>query len=146
MNAQKELKKEYRERQEKYVYYVIALCVTAIGFSVYNTMGRSIKYSQLPLAFAVCSWAISILCGLRFIGNQIGALRINTIFLDIADGRDKDVGSDPQEIAYALKIMEEKIDKFSGETSKLLSRQLFLFYAGMVLFIVWHVLEMYLKK
>lgn len=146
MDAQKEIKKEYRERQEKYVYYVIALCVTAIGFSVFNTMGKPLRWSQIPLATSVCCWAISIVCGLKFLGYQIGALRINSIYFDIADGRDKDIGSSPQSISYASKLVEGKLDKLSNKTSKLMNMQLSLFYLGMLLFITWHIFEMYLTK
>jgi hypothetical protein len=63
--------------------------------------------------------------GLKFLGNQIGALRMNSIYWDTAEGRDKDFGTDSPDIAYALKIIEDKMDKFSSKTSKLLSMQLF---------------------
>ena len=60
------IQKEFREKQEKYVYYLIALSVSAIGFSVYKTENQSLAYSQIPLALAVLSWSISIFCGLKF--------------------------------------------------------------------------------
>ena len=55
-SEQKELLNIFRQQQEKYVYYLIALCVTSIGFSVYKTSGVPIKGIQIPLAVAVLSW------------------------------------------------------------------------------------------
>jgi hypothetical protein len=46
MEQQIELFRAFRQQQEKYVYYIIALCVTAIGFSVYKTNGLALKYTQ----------------------------------------------------------------------------------------------------
>ena len=146
MNDQKDIKREYRERQEKYIYYVIALCVTAIGFAIFNTMSKPLRYSQIPLAMAVCCWAISIFCGLTFLGHQIGALRINSIYFDVAYGQDKDIGSSLSNIAVASKRIEALLGKLSRKTARLWNLQLFLFYAGMLLFITWRVVEMHLTK
>jgi hypothetical protein len=78
MQEQLQLHKEFREKQEKYTYYIIALCVTAIGFSVLQTTGQPLKVMQLPLAVAVISWGISIYCGLQFIGTS------QLLFIEIA--------------------------------------------------------------
>ena len=69
MQEQLQLHKELREKQEKYAYYIIALCVTAIGFSVIRTTGQPLKLIQIPVALAVLCWAVSIYCGLNFILN-----------------------------------------------------------------------------
>lgn len=68
MKEQLELHKEFREKQEKYAYYFVALCVASIGFSITQTTGQSLKWIQLPLGISVLSWGISIFCGLRYIG------------------------------------------------------------------------------
>ena len=38
-NAQLEIQKQFRQEQEKFVYYIIALSVSAIGFTVFKTTG-----------------------------------------------------------------------------------------------------------
>lgn len=67
MDLQKELLKVHTQQQERLVYYIIALCVTSIGFSIYQTTGHSLKWIQIPLALALLSWGLSIYCGLRFL-------------------------------------------------------------------------------
>ena len=39
------IQQEFRDKQEKYVYYLIALSVSAIGFSVYKTEKLSLTFS-----------------------------------------------------------------------------------------------------
>ena len=56
MEEQKEIQKQFRQQQEKYVYYVIALCVAVIAFSIHKTTGKSLAWSQIPLAIAVLFW------------------------------------------------------------------------------------------
>ena len=34
---QRQIQRQYRTQQEKYVYYLIAISVSAIGFSIYKT-------------------------------------------------------------------------------------------------------------
>jgi len=50
MDQQNDLQKQFRDKQEKYVYYLIALCVASIGFSITKTSGESLKWIQIPLA------------------------------------------------------------------------------------------------
>ena len=43
---QKELSKHFREQQVKYIYYIIALCVAAIGFTVHETLGLPVNNEE----------------------------------------------------------------------------------------------------
>ena len=81
------IQQEFREKQEKYVYYLIAISVSAIGFSVYKTENQSLTYSQIPLALAVLSWSISIFCGLKFLKYVISCLYANNGYYEIIKGR-----------------------------------------------------------
>ena len=38
-----DLLRQYRQQQEKYIYYIVALSVASIGFSVYTTLHEPIK-------------------------------------------------------------------------------------------------------
>lgn len=94
MEEQREILKQFRQQQEKYVYYIVALCVTSIGFSVIKTSGQTIKWSQIPLAIAVISWSISVYCGLTFLRYVISTLYANKVYLDILQGLHPDFQSD----------------------------------------------------
>lgn len=138
-----EIQKQFRQQQEKYVYYVIALCVTAIGFSVYKTSGVALKLIQIPLALAVVAWGLSIFCGLRFLQYVISSLYANHIYFDIMEGRHPKAGTHPELIKAAATGITEAIEINSNRANRLAKWQNKFFYIGIISFIAWHVIEMY---
>lgn len=143
MQEQNEIQKQFRQQQEKYVYYLIALSVTAIGFSVYKTTGQELKWIQLPLAFSVASWGLSVLCGLKFLKYVISTLYANNAYFDILQGKHPKVGNHPQKIEAATSGIKQAMQTNSNRASSYSKWQGRLFYVGIILFIVWHVFEMY---
>ena len=79
MSEQLEIQNQFRNQQEKYTYYLIGLCVAAIGYSVNMTIGQELHYSQIPLGIALLCWGISCYCGLEVVGIGINGLRLNNI-------------------------------------------------------------------
>lgn len=143
MEQQIELHRLFRQQQEKYVYYIIALCVTAIGFSVYKTTGQELKWTQLPLAISVGCWGLSIFCGLRFLKYILSSIYVNTGYLNILQGIEPGVGTHPEKMKIAASIVKQTMESISEISNNLSKWQERLFYSGIILFIVWHVLEMY---
>jgi hypothetical protein len=139
---QKEIQRQFRQQQEKYVYYVLALSVSAIAFAIYKTSGLPLKWSQVPLALSVISWGISIFCGLRFIKYVISTLYANNTYFDILAGRHPDLGNDPEKISAGVKGITQAMESNGEKAQKYFSWQGRLFYFGIILFIIWHVLEM----
>ena len=80
------IQQEFREKQEKYVYYLIAISVSAIGFSVYKTENQELRITLIPLAFAVICWSISIFLGLKFLKYVISVLYANNDYFAIIKG------------------------------------------------------------
>ena len=141
---QREIQRQYRTQQEKYVYYIVALSVSAIGFSLYKTSGQPLKWSQISLGLAIISWGLSIFCGLTFIKEIIGTLSVNNAYLDIQAGRHPDIGDNPIKVAAGVDSIKRIIEKKSKGAGKFYRWQGRLFYLGILLFIVWHVSEMYI--
>lgn len=129
MEELKELRNQFREQQEKYVYYIIALAVTAIGFSVYKTTGQPLKLIQIPLGLSVLFWGISVFCGLKFIAYNISMLYTNYEYLQMIKWQQDELKP----------IMESNI-KSAGNFFNWQGR---LFYLASILFLIWHFLEMY---
>ena len=142
MQEQIELFKVHRQQQEKLVYYIVALCVTSIGFSIYQTTGHSLKWIQVPLALAVLSWGLSIYCGLRFLKYALSILYANNALFNICQGIEPGVGNHPHQIKAASSGVEEAIKQSAETSNKLFKWQERLFYSGIVLFLFWHLLEM----
>jgi len=140
MEGQFELYRSHHQLQEKYVFYIIALCVSAIGFSVYCTMGKPLQYSQIVLLIAVLSWGFSIYCGLNYIKNLLYATKGN--FDRITSLNNIRQGYEPNPIYF---LMLDINDKDVAENLTIYGKcQEYLFYTGIVAFIVWHILQMYL--
>jgi hypothetical protein len=127
----REVRSQFWQQQEKYVYYIIAISVSAIGFAIYKTSGQPLKLSQIPLGLAIISWGLSAFCGLRFLKYVISNLYANSAYLNEKNA-DKAKG-----IRKAMDLNSETASKYSNWQERL-------FYSGIILFIVWHIFEMYL--
>jgi hypothetical protein len=141
---QKEIQRQFRQQQEKYVYYIVALAVSSIGFAIYKTSGQTLKWSQIPLAIAVLCWGVSIFCGLMFIKYVISNLYTNNEYFEILEGRNAKVGNHPEMIKVGVGAIKEAMEYNSTRSGKYFNWQGRLFYVGIVSFIAWHILEMYL--
>jgi hypothetical protein len=139
MSVQLDLIKQFRDHQQRYSYYLIALCVASIAFSVNKTLGVPLNKSQIPLAFAIMAWAISIFSGFRFITLITASLYTN---VELADEHDK--LRSQTEKTYFEKLTREKMQPVSEMGANLYNRQTKTFYLGMILFLAWHIYEMYL--
>ncbi|ESU20212.1 hypothetical protein FEDK69T_30270 [Flavobacterium enshiense DK69] len=140
-----EIQKEFRERQEKYVYYLIALSVSAIGFSIFKTDNQTLNIYQIPLAIAVICWSVSIFCGLKFLKYVISSLYNNNSYFEIINGKDPKVGNNLEKIEISIEAFKEAWKINANSMKRYFTWQGYLFYTGIILFIVWHIIEMYFR-
>lgn len=145
MSVQLELQKQFRQGQEKYVYYVLGLTVASIGFSVHQTSESLLSFSQIPLAIAILCWVFSIYF-VRFVKIILAVLYKNNEMLNIEEGRNAIVGDDPVKIKYGMEIMVQIMEKDGDKSSRLFKFQTRLFFVGVIFFIIWRILEMYLAS
>lgn len=143
MEEQREIQRQFRQQQEKFVYYLIALSVTAIGFSVYKTTGLQLKWTQMPLGLAILCWGISVFCGLNFLKYVISSLYANNTYFDLIRGKYSKIGTHPQKIEAATSGVKQAMETNSNRASSYLKWQERLFYSGIFLFLIWHITEMY---
>lgn len=143
MEEQREIRNQFRQQQEKFVYYLIALSVSAIGFSVYKTTGQQLKWTQLPLGISVLCWGLSVFCGLRFLKYVISTLYANNDYFVIIQGKNPEIGNHQQKIEAATSGIKEAMNSNSTKANSYFKWQERLFYLGIILFLVWHIIEMY---
>jgi hypothetical protein len=139
MAFREDLIRQFRDQQQKYTYYLVALCVASIAFSVNKTTGLPLSASQIPLGLALLSWSASIFCGLTFITRITSSLYTN---VQLANEHDKLQSA--AEKRYFETLVETKMKPLSDKTTKLYAWQTKTFYMGIVFFVAWHVYEMYL--
>ncbi len=145
MDRQVEIQNEFRQQQIRLKYYIIALCVTSIGFSIYNTIGAKLQLTQIPLAIAVFSWGISIFLGFRFLNYSLSILYANNALFDVFNGLHPKVGNNPQNMQAASAGINEAINENGERANKLSIWQERLFYFGIIMYLTWHIIEMYCR-
>lgn len=142
MEGQLEVQRQFRQQQEKYIYYTIGLSVTSIGFSVYNTTGKALSFSQIPLGISVLCWLLSIYLGLRFISYVLSTLYANNAYFEILKGEHPDVGNNPRLITTAVSAIKGVMEVNANKANALSKWHIRLLYAGIISFIVWRIIEM----
>ena len=137
------LVQEFRQHQSKYVYYIIALCVTGIGFAIQKTNGQPLRYTQISLGLSVMTFSISIYCGIRFMHYVMNALYINAELIDVSEGRHHLTEMHPEKIKIGEEVLTGIINNSSTVTERAFKLQYRLFYLGIMFFVIWQVWEMY---
>lgn len=142
MDLREEYIKEFRQGQEKYIYYLLAIPIAAIGFSVNITMDRKLVVIDSILALAILFWLISVLYGLLTIKKLVSSIAANIDIIDIRSGIHPLIGTHTQKIQVGVEAMMEVFDRMSNESGNYMKIQRITLYIGAVLFIVWRVLDM----
>ncbi len=145
MSSRLELYKQFGQKQENYTYYIIAMAIAALGFSVHQTNGKAFEKNQILLGLAMLSWSVSVYLGLLFLRLLISTIYANIGLLDMTEGRSDIAGTNPQKIAIGREAIMKIIKSNSTKTMNLHKWQNNLFYLGMCLYIIWHLYGMYLN-
>ena len=87
MDVKFEIYRSLSQLQEKFVFYLIALNVAAIGFAVFLTLDKPLVITQIPLGLAVISWGLSIWCGTNYLKKLIDSKSINFEMLKLEGNR-----------------------------------------------------------
>jgi hypothetical protein len=141
----KELYTQHRTLQDQQTYFLLAAAGAAIAFSVQKTLDAKFAWSLIPLAAAVVSWGLSFFFGCRNVNATQQTMLVNVQLLQLQQGIHTRQPSDPREVAGAIEVTREELNK-SASTAGFFNRWQFrCLVLGGVLFIGWHVYEMYLR-
>ncbi len=143
--AQREVFRVLRESQSKYTYFLLAAAGAAIGFTLTQTQDESLAWSQWPLGIAVFLWGSSFFCGCRHLAYVNSTLYANAALLKIESGQHPQVGNHPQYMEAASEGVRQAIEQNSESANQLGHWQFRFLIAGAVLYVIWHVFEMYLR-
>lgn len=143
--AGQEVYRQFRTVQDKYTYFLLAAAGAAIAFSLNQTHSLPLSWQQAPLALAVISWAASFYFGCQHARYIASSLYSNLEWLRIAKGEHPDVGSHPQAIEAACAGIQEALTFNSERAERYSNWQFRLLVVGALLYITWHVVEMWLR-
>lgn len=144
--AELDIHRALRESQNKHTYFLLAVVGAAIALVVNQTQSASLSWSQLPLAAAVIAWALSFFFGCRNRAYVSSGLYTNAALLEVNAGRHKLTGTHPEAIKIARDTLHEILEGQSSNANKFANLQFRFLVGGAVLYVVWHVLEMYLRN
>lgn len=121
-----ELRKQHREMQAKFVYFILAINAAAIGYTVTISKGNDIHWTYLFLTVAIILWGLSFLFGTIFLMLMIAHQGTNQALLEHI--------TDSQKEKY-----EKNIKQYNILAPKFLQLMLYATLGGFILFVIWHV-------
>lgn len=140
-----EIYRALRESQSRYTYFLLAGAAAAVGFSLTQTASSSLSWCQLPLAAALLFWGLSFYLGCKNIGYVNSTLYANSQMLRIESGLHPNVGNHPQMMQAASEGVREAIKTNSNMANNLGHWQFRTLVIGSIAYIVWHIIEMWLR-
>lgn len=144
-SVERELFRIHREVQNRYTYFLLTAAAAALGFSLTQTQGLPLLKSQMLLLFAALSWGLSFFCGCKQLRHVTGGLYDNGQLLKVESGRHPLSKNDPQLKQMGSNFFREKFEKTSDLVARYSIWQFRLFILGSVLYMCWHVWEMWLR-
>jgi len=135
------LHQQHRDGQSKYVYFLLAVAASAIGFSIQKTTGSGFLLQQIPLGFAVLFWSLSFFFGCRHLKSTQVALAANLNYLKVhAAPESYETENKFQE---ALDFHIKEMESSGGKARDTEKYQFTYLVAGFLSFLVWHLLIMH---
>jgi hypothetical protein len=136
-----ELVKSFRQSQEKYVYYIVALNITAVGFVAHETYDEKLRVSLWILLPSIGLWLYSVYNGLEFLKLNLSTLFANHKYLDLEQLPEPN-GASKQEIKEALSEIKGGMEDNSETAKKYFERMNCSLIWGIVLFVIWRLVDM----
>ncbi|WP_429191223.1 hypothetical protein [Aeromonas veronii] len=140
-----ELYRQVRTSQDKYVYFLLAAVGAAIGFAMNQTQGMSLALSQIPLGISVLTWGLSFFFGCFHLKYVNATLFTNFEMFKIKNGNHPAVGSHPQLIEAAYQGASAAMEMNNGRANRYGQLQFILFIVGVIFYMSWHIIEMWLR-
>ncbi|WP_022958089.1 hypothetical protein [Spongiibacter tropicus] len=142
---EKEVYRALRESQGKYTYFLLAAAGTAVGFSLTQTASSALSLCQLPLAAALLFWGLSFYLSCKNLAYVNSTLFANYELLRVENGRYPELSGHPQMVQAASEGIRGAIKNNSDTANQLGHWQFRMLITGSVSYIVWHVIEMWLR-
>ena len=143
--TERQIYRSLREGQTRYTYFLLAAAGAGIALAVNQTHNSPLSPLQIPLAAAVLSWGLSFFFGCKHLGYVFAALSWNITLLQVESGTHPLVGEHPQLAPEACPGIQEAMERHAIKASRWGNRQFRFLLAGGILYVAWHVLEMYAR-
>lgn len=130
---------QYRNMILKKSYYIIALCVTAIGFSVSQTMDYTFSYDLVFLALSILSFCASVGFGFWLINSMAKGMLLDVLLKKVVNNAELTI----EEKGKVYNSISKDIPKVEDNATNASKGQNILFFIGIALFITWRVVAIF---
>jgi hypothetical protein len=141
----REIYRTLQKSQDKYIYFILAATIASIGFTITQTQNTIVSLSLIPLGISILCWGFSFFFGCRNREYYNSILYANYELLRVQLGEYPEIGSHPQKIQAASEGIMQAIQYNSDKTNKLAHLQMITFILGALFYLIWHILEIYLR-
>jgi hypothetical protein len=140
-----EVYRQFRTSQEKYIYFLLAADASAIAYALNRAEGRLLTVFLVPWGLSLLFWGASFFFGCMHILYLTSNLYANINLIEVQKGEHPDAGQNPQLINAATKGIQSAME-YNDDKATLFGKLNFsLFLSGVVTYIIWQVLVMYLN-
>ena len=141
----RELWLQHRAGQDKYTYFLLAITASAIAFAVQKTSDSTFSWAMAPLGLAVLAWGGSFYCGCKNLIWVQTALMANYNLLQLRGGVHPQQPDHPALSEAAIRGVHSALNTNVDRAQSYALSQFRLAIAGALLFLGWHVLEIYVR-
>ena len=145
----KELELQFRgrsdEMRQKYIYFILTATGACIGFAVTQSRDANFTLVTVLLGLAMLAWGMSFFFGCRSLFWKPAALMHNIEVDKVLAGTSQYASNNPELKKIAYEAFRNSYKRAINKFSWYMRLQFRLFIAGSVFFLVWHVLEIWLK-
>lgn len=145
MDEKLELYRTLNNSQDKYIYFMLAATITAIGFTITQTQSLKLDIMQIPVGLSLVCWGLSFWFGSlnrRYFNSTLYA---NFDLFRVQMGEHPEVGNHSGLIAAASEGIKAAMENNSTKADLYAKLQTSFFIYGAFFYICWHILEMYLR-
>lgn len=139
----RELWLQHRAGQDKYTYFLLAITASAIAFAVQKTTDAVLAWTLAPLGLAVLAWGGSFYCGCKNMIWVQTALMANYNFLQLKNGVHPQQPDHPDIAGAALRGTHAAMNSNVDRAQSYAVSQFRLAIIGALLFLTWHIVEIY---
>ena len=134
----------HQSGRSKYVYFILAAAGAAIAFAITHTLDKNFTILEFIWLLAISFWSASFFCGARSIEYSNAITFNNMDLLAISSGTHPMTGNDPVKATIAYKELKAILDRDSNRAGRYSRAQIWLFWAGGLVYVAWHVSRMLL--
>ncbi len=144
-DLKEQMAQQLHDEQSKYTYFVLAAAASCIALVVQRTTGLSLKWTQLPVAFAVVAWGASFWAGCYNRAYFNTTVFANIAYLQLAHGSHPNQPRHPDMVKAAMEGVSAAAERNSAAGNRWGKWQFRMFITGGLLFLCWHIVEMATK-